>query len=185
MGEKSAHLFDRTSIPRTFPHCNALRRFIPPVNGVGFRAKVSVSGLLRSTTAAETLMRHFVAPVLGALEQPERYREAAARADVVVHAAIDYAADAAARDEQAVRALLGALVEAPQLRGFLYTSGAWVYGDTGPGVADETHPLRPPRAVAWRPAAERARRLLGWRPRHAGFAAEATAYYASWQASAH
>lgn len=118
------------------------------------RAGHRVSGLARSSQAAETLMRHEIAPVLGALEMPERYREAATRADVIVHAAVDYAADTASVDAQTVRALLGAAVESRQPKSLLYTSGAWVYGDTGPAAADETHPLRPPRAVAWRPEIE-------------------------------
>jgi nucleoside-diphosphate-sugar epimerase len=119
------------------------------------RAGHRVSGLARSAAAAETLMRHEIAPVLGALETPGRYHEAATRADVIVHAAVDYAADTAAVDEQTVRALLGTAVEAPRPKSFLYTSGVWVYGDTGAAAADELHPVRPPHAVAWRPAVER------------------------------
>jgi nucleoside-diphosphate-sugar epimerase len=119
------------------------------------RAGHRVSGLARSAAAAEVLMRHEVAPVLGALETPERYQEAAARADVVAHLAVDYGADTAAVDEQTVRALLGVAVEAREPKRLLYTSGVWVYGDTGSGVADEAHPPRPPRAVAWRPEIER------------------------------
>jgi nucleoside-diphosphate-sugar epimerase len=119
------------------------------------RAGHRVSGLARSATAAETLMRHEVAPVLGTLETPERYQDAAARADVIAHLAVDYAADTAAADEQTVRALLGVAVEAQEPKRLLYTSGVWVYGDTGPAAADEAHPLRPPRAVAWRPRIER------------------------------
>lgn len=119
------------------------------------RAGHRVSGLARSVQAAETLMRHEIAPVLGALEAPERYCEAAARADVIAHLAVDYAADTAAIDEQTVRALLGVAVEAQAPKRFLYTSGVWVYGDTGAGAADEAHPLRPPPAVAWRPQIER------------------------------
>jgi hypothetical protein len=36
-------MFGGDSISPPFSQCNALRRFIPPVNGVGFRANVSVS----------------------------------------------------------------------------------------------------------------------------------------------
>jgi nucleoside-diphosphate-sugar epimerase len=119
------------------------------------RAGHRVSGLARSAVAAETLMRHEVAPVLGALETPERYQEAAARADVIVHAAVDYTTDTGLRDAQAVRTLLGVAVEAHVPKSFLYTSGAWVYGETGDAIADETHPERPASVVAWRPAVER------------------------------
>ncbi len=118
------------------------------------RAGHRVSGLARSAGAAEMLMRHEIAPVLGALETPERYREAAARADVIVHAAIDYTADTAALDEQTVRALLSAGAESSRHTRFLYTSGVWVYGDTGAVTADEERHTRPPAVVAWRPAVE-------------------------------
>lgn len=119
------------------------------------RAGHRVSGLARSAAAAETLMRHEIAPVLGALETPERYREAATRVDVIVHAAIDYATDTGSVDQLAVRALLGAATEAGEPKRVLYTSGAWVYGDTGPEPADERRSARPPELVAWRPAVER------------------------------
>ncbi|HUJ26795.1 MAG TPA: NAD-dependent epimerase, partial [Myxococcales bacterium] len=36
---------------------------------------------------------------------------------------------------------------------FIYTSGCWVQGTTD-GVVDETAPLKPAKAVAWRPANE-------------------------------
>lgn len=119
------------------------------------RAGHRVSGLARSAADAETLMRHEVAPVLGALQTPERYHEAAARAHVIAHLAVDYTADTGAVDEQAVRALLGVAVEAREPKRLLYTSGIWVYGNTGSAIADESHPLQPPRAVAWRPQVER------------------------------
>lgn len=121
------------------------------------RAGHRVSGLARTSADAEVMMRHEIAPVLGSLEAPESYQEAAARADVIAHLAVDYSTDTGALDAQAVRALLVAAAEAPQgqRKSFLYTSGAWVYGDTGPAPAEESRPLRPARAVAWRPAVER------------------------------
>jgi nucleoside-diphosphate-sugar epimerase len=49
-------------------------------------------------------------------------------------------------------AMLAAL---PAGAAFIYTSGAWVYGDTGGASATEASGLKPPLLVAWRPAVER------------------------------
>jgi nucleoside-diphosphate-sugar epimerase len=38
---------------------------------------------------------------------------------------------------------------------FIYTSGVWVYGNTGDHIADEDFPLNPIPLAAWRPAVER------------------------------
>lgn len=118
------------------------------------RAGHRVSGLARSQAAATTLMRAEIAPVLGALETPERYHEAVRRADVIVHAAIDYSADTAALDTLAIKAVLAAAKEAGAPKRVIYTSGAWVYGAVGAQPADEDAPLHPAQAVAWRPAVE-------------------------------
>src|SRR5439155_14704875 len=41
-----------------------------------------------------------------------------------------------------------------QPKTLIFTSGAWVYGDTGDHMVDETTPLDPIKLVAWRPAQE-------------------------------
>lgn len=119
------------------------------------RAGHRVSGLARSQAAAAMLMRYEIAPVLGALETPERYHEAIRRADVIIHAAIDYTADTAALDTLTIQSILAAASTTDEPKRLIYTSGAWVYGATGTQAADEQHPLQPPQAVAWRPAVER------------------------------
>ncbi len=58
---------------------------------------------------------------------------------------------------------LGALRDASRDRSgrvLIATSGVWVYGDTGDGVADEAAPLDPPTHVAPRPAVDAA--VLSW-----------------------
>lgn len=49
-------------------------------------------------------------------------------------------------DELAIRAF----THSRENRHFIYTSGVWVLGNTGPGVADEAAPPNPIRLVAWR-----------------------------------
>jgi nucleoside-diphosphate-sugar epimerase len=80
---------------------------------------------------------------LGHLGELDILRAAGARADAVIHLApSDPDTDLAA--STAMQERLG---DHP----FVFTGGAWVYGDTD-GVADEDAPLAPPPIVAWRVA---------------------------------
>jgi nucleoside-diphosphate-sugar epimerase len=89
---------------------------------------------------------------VGDLANPAGYAAAAYGRAAVVHTAIDYTGATAELDRKtinAARELLRGAVGAT----FIYTSGCWVYGATD-GVADETTPIKPARAVAWRPPHE-------------------------------
>lgn len=79
-------------------------------------------------------------------------RNAATRADGVVHAAMASGEHSGSIDRAAVEALLDGL--AGTGKPLLYTSGVWVYGDTQGRVAGEVSMLRPAPLVAWRPAVE-------------------------------
>jgi nucleoside-diphosphate-sugar epimerase len=56
-------------------------------------------------------------------------------------------------DQKALE-LFADAAEDGRLRRLLYTSGAWVHGETGSDAVDETSPLRPFDHVAWRAAHE-------------------------------
>src|SRR6266702_2157757 len=88
------------------------------------RAGHRVWGLARSEAKARRLTQHEIDPVIGDLADPNTYLEVASDCAVLVHTAFDF------------------------------TSGAWVYGDTGDRMVDETTPPNPTRLVAWRPAHE-------------------------------
>jgi nucleoside-diphosphate-sugar epimerase len=117
------------------------------------RAGYRVMGLTRSPSKAAELVADEIVPVIGTLQDPSAWKAMAASADVVVHAAVDYATDTMALDQ----ATVGVLVEAASARNatLIYTSGVWVHGDTGGRVIDETAPLAPIELVAARPAIER------------------------------
>jgi nucleoside-diphosphate-sugar epimerase len=68
---------------------------------------------------------------------------------------VDYGAGVVGPDRVAVETLLAAAARGARPKTFVFTSGVWVHGDTGDRAADETTPLAPVRAVAWRPAHER------------------------------
>ena len=80
--------------------------------------------------------------------------EAARVVEAVVHAATTHGEEAERADRAAVGAILTALRGTN--RTFVYTSGAWVMGNTPQGVAlaDEETPIAPTPMLAWRPAVE-------------------------------
>lgn len=116
------------------------------------RAGHDVSGLARSPDAEAKLRPAGVRPVRGSLHDLPALTRAAGAAEGVIHTANTNAADAGTADEAAVSAMLSAL--AGSGKPFIYTSGVWVYGDTGGAVVDETTPVKPAPTVSWRPAVE-------------------------------
>lgn len=118
------------------------------------RAGYRVSGLARSESKARRLMQHEIEPVIGDLADPKTYLEVASECALLVHTAFDYSANGVAKDKTAIDTLLEAGRRGPKPKTLLFTSGAWVYGDTGARMVDETTPPNPPKLVAWRPAHE-------------------------------
>ncbi|QIN80913.1 NAD-dependent epimerase/dehydratase family protein [Rubrobacter marinus] len=123
----------------------------------------AVSGLARSEGSARELADRGVSVVMGDVTDAGSIEGAARDAEAVVHAATTHGPDAEAADRTAVGAILRALEGTG--RTFVYTSGAWVMGDTPEGVelADEETPIDPTPMLAWRPPVER--EVLGARSR--------------------
>lgn len=122
--------------------CEALRK-----------AGHQVTGAARSSAAEAALRARGDLAVGASLQEPEKLAAASANADAVIHAAADLsAADVGAVDRAAVEAMLAAL--AGSNKPFIYTSGVWVFGDTGGRMLGELGPLNPPPLVEWRPAVE-------------------------------
>ncbi len=120
------------------------------------RAGHSVTALLRSPRKRPAVEAAGARAHAGDLTEPASYAGEAARHDVIIHAAMDYAGDTVGADRTAVEALLGALEDGAARR-LIYTSGCWALGDTGAEPADEgasTDGAAP--LVRWRPAHERA-----------------------------
>ena len=109
-----------------------------------------VSALARSGASAELVAGLGARAVTGGLTDLDVLRDAAARADAVIHAGQHNGADTAAVDRAAARALQDGVGPGP----YIHTGGVWVYGNTA-GVVDETAPLAPPPITAWRRDNER------------------------------
>jgi nucleoside-diphosphate-sugar epimerase len=118
------------------------------------RAGHAVWGLARSKDKAHLLAAQEIHAVVGTLQQPDSYLPIAEQCAVLIHAAVDFQADTFVLDRRTVEGLLAAGQRGAQPKTVIYTSGAWVYGDTGGELVDETTPLTPPRLVEMRPATE-------------------------------
>jgi nucleoside-diphosphate-sugar epimerase len=112
-----------------------------------------VTALVRQETsaAASALARLGVQLHAGDLREPRSFAAAAGAADGVVHAASTNDAFAPAADEAAVVEMLSHLRPGAA---FIYTSGIWVYGNTGAHAVTEASALDPTPLVAWRPGVE-------------------------------
>jgi nucleoside-diphosphate-sugar epimerase len=113
-----------------------------------------VFGLVRTAAKATRLAAAEATPVAGDLRDPDGWRAAADACDVLVHCAVEYSEAQWDLHSRAVEALIDSARRARRPRRLLVTSGCWVYGDTGDGMADETSALAPPPLVAPRPAAD-------------------------------
>jgi nucleoside-diphosphate-sugar epimerase len=109
-----------------------------------------VVGLVRSYEKAATLEALEVRTAVGSMGEPASYREAARTSQVIVHCAAEYSRAYFELDRKTIDACLAIAREAGQPRLFVYTSGAWVYGNTGDEMVDEESPLKPPAFVAQR-----------------------------------
>ncbi|MDA8174291.1 MAG: NAD-dependent epimerase/dehydratase family protein [Nitrospiraceae bacterium] len=123
------------------------------------RAGHEVWGLIRNAAKAGRLLKAEISPVLGNMREPESYKPIAETCGVLVHAAMEMGAEAAMLDSLTVDALISTAKKGACPKTFIYTSGCWVYGNTGNVLVDETSPLRPPRLVSWRPQVEQ--KVLG------------------------
>jgi nucleoside-diphosphate-sugar epimerase len=118
-----------------------------------------VRGLTRHGESARSLETAKVKPVLGDLSEPGTYLADLKNCDTVVHAAVDMR-DAASLDQQALTAIRQA-AEDGRVRRLLYTSGMWVYGDSGGRVIDETTEQDGLTISSWRTAHEQVAIELG------------------------
>ncbi|MEO6913009.1 MAG: NAD-dependent epimerase/dehydratase family protein [Candidatus Baltobacteraceae bacterium] len=113
----------------------------------------TVLGTARSEPAAQDLRNSGVDPILADITDPLSITAAAQRSDAAIYV-VQYTEPDGAQVE---RAALQALVDAFEGSGkvLLYTSGAWLYGDSGERLVDEQSPLNPTPLVAHRPGLER------------------------------
>ncbi len=106
-----------------------------------------VFGLARAPEKARRRAGAEIEPVIGDMSDPASDREAAGRCQVLIHCAAEYSERYMELDRRTVETLLKSAADSALPRVFLYTSGCWVYGNTGPEPADEGTALNPPAMV--------------------------------------
>ncbi len=111
----------------------------------------AVRGLARSEASARKLEELGVEAVRGDLRDLDTLRGEAAKADAVVHCAIEYGPEVVTLERNALEAMVDAIRPG---KTFIYTSGCWIYGSRGDAVVTEDSPIQPLAHVAWRPAHE-------------------------------
>lgn len=122
------------------------------------RSGHDVLGLVRSETKGRALAAREVRPVVGTMQEPGGWSDAARDCPVLVHCAAEMSADFTQLDRRTIDALLESARAARAPRLVVYTSGVWVYGDTGTRCVDESSPLNPPAVP--RPRSETEVRVL-------------------------
>jgi nucleoside-diphosphate-sugar epimerase len=118
------------------------------------KAGHEVLALVRAKDKAEVLAKANIKLVQGDLSNPGGYAASAYGSAAIVHCAQQQGEGSVELDKKTVTAardLLRGQVGAT----LVYTSGCWVYGETGDTVADETAELKPAKIVGWRPAHEK------------------------------
>lgn len=120
------------------------------VAGTFARAGHEVVGLVRSEEKAAGLAAVEGRPVTGSMQEPESYAAAARESQVLIHCAAEYSSEYMALDGKTVDTLLASAAESGGPRLIIYTSGVWVYGNTGCDAVDESTPLRAPSFLSGR-----------------------------------
>jgi nucleoside-diphosphate-sugar epimerase len=139
------------SKPHSDPGALPMQVFLTGATGyIGFAVATAlrrhghrVWGLARNETKAARLARHEIDPVIGDLADPKSYADVAARCSVLIHTAFDYSDGGVAKNKLTIDTLLDGGRRGAQPKTLIFTSGAWVYGDTGDQMVDETTPLNP------------------------------------------
>lgn len=104
-----------------------------------------VTALARPQSDTRRLRERGAAILSGELSSLSEQADVLRQHDVFVHTAVSQDANKAADDSAAIEAFLR--FGSGQ---FIYTSGVWVLGDTGDGVADESSQVNPLTLAAWR-----------------------------------
>jgi nucleoside-diphosphate-sugar epimerase len=120
------------------------------------RSGHEVFGLVRTQEKGRVLEADEIRPVVGDMADPGSWAQVARSCQAMVHCAAEYSERFHDLDRATVDALLQAARSANAPRLVVYTSGVWLYGDTGDGMADEASNLVPPAMVARRVETERA-----------------------------
>jgi nucleoside-diphosphate-sugar epimerase len=112
-----------------------------------------VFAAVRSAQSAQRVREAGLESAVSDIGIPESLKQPAREADAVIYAVQYNGADIAQVEATALATLVDAL--AGTGKPLIYTSGVWVYGNTGATAANEDTPVNPPPFIAHRPMLER------------------------------
>jgi nucleoside-diphosphate-sugar epimerase len=115
----------------------------------------AVYGLVRRKEKGRSLEARGVTPVLGQMKRPDSYARYAGEAQVLIHCAAEYSVDFEALDRHTVTTFLSLAKKRTGPRTIIYTSGVWLYGNTGPAAVDESAAFETAYLLPWRAATEK------------------------------
>lgn len=110
----------------------------------------TVYGLVRSEKAAKALLQNEIIPVKGDLKNPKTYSKVLESVETVIHCALEISPEGIACEAKTLDLYIKTALAAHLPRTIVYTSGVWVYGNTGAAIIDESFPLNPVPMVKWR-----------------------------------
>lgn len=117
-----------------------------------------VFGLVRSEAGAKKVAAAEIEPLMGTMNEPDSYLATAASCSLSIHCAADMSENFHLLDRKTVEALIKAATQSGLPRRIIYTSGVWIYGNTGNTRVNETAPRNPPTLV--KPREETEKKLL-------------------------
>lgn len=120
-----------------------------------FRSKGHiVYGLVRSDDSAHLLGLDEIWAVQGDLNDPSSFKHILNEVEVVAHCASENSEKSVELDSKTIDLILNHFSQSNLPKAFIYTSGTWVYGSTGPHIVDEASSLNPLNLAKWRPKHE-------------------------------
>ncbi len=139
-----------------------MRIFVTGASGyIGFAVSSALAaaghhvlGLVRSKEKGKQIAAAEVQPVPGSMSDPSSYTEAARSCQILFHCAAESSERFHDLDRLTMETLVNIAGETSHRRMIVYTSGVWLYGNTGQHMVDETSNLNPMAHVARRAETE-------------------------------
>lgn len=109
----------------------------------------SILALARSDIASDKLNAQGVEVLRGDLCRPDQWSESIHDVDGVIHVAATFTHDMGDIDRRLIQALVAQAQKSPKPIRFIYTGGAWLYGDSGGTIVTEQTAFNPIASFAW------------------------------------
>lgn len=114
-----------------------------------------VFGLVRSKEKSKKIAAAEIQPVIGTMNDPDSYSQAARSCQLFIHCAAEMSEQFHVLDRKTIETLLKIAAESELPRRIIYTSGVWLYGNTANTLVNEASDLNPPTLVIPRKETEK------------------------------